>query len=67
MELTLSQKFKLSITLWAIILFIVMFISLATADKEEIVEQQEIVVCPDELFNEYGTGCVEHINEWYPW
>lgn len=34
----LSQKFKLSITLWAIILFIVMFISLATADKEEINE-----------------------------
>ena len=34
MELTLSQKFKLSITLWAIILFIVMFISLATLDEE---------------------------------
>lgn len=67
MELTLSQKFKLSITLWAIILFIVMFISLATADKEEVIGEQEIVVCPDELFNEYGTGCVEHINEWYPW
>lgn len=67
MELTLSQKFKLSITLWAIILFIVMFISLATADKEEIVEEQGIVVCPDILFNEYGTGCVEHINDRYPW
>lgn len=73
MELTLSQKFKLSITLWAIILFIVMFISLATADKETIVEEiaeeteTSVIVCPDILFNEYGTGCVEHINEWYPW
>lgn len=67
MELTLSQKFKLSITLWAIVLFIVMFISLATADKETIVEEQGIVVCPDELFNEYWTGCVEHINDRYPW
>ena len=71
MELTLSQKFKLSITLWAIILFIVMFISLATADKETIVEEETtetpVIVCPDILFNEYGTGCVEHINEWYPW
>lgn len=63
----LSQKFKLSITLWAIVLFVIMFISLATADKEEVIEEQEIVVCPDVLFNEYGTGCVEHINEWYPW
>jgi len=74
MELTLSQKFKLSITLWAIILFIVMFISLATAEKENIVEEETteeietpVIVCPDILFNEYGTGCVEHINEWYPW
>lgn len=67
MELTLSQKFKLSITLWAIVLFIIMFISLATADKENIVEEREIVVCPDELFNEYWTGCVEHINDRYPW
>ena len=74
MELTLSQKFKLSITLWAIILFIVMFISLATADKETIVEEEtaeeietQVIVCPDILFNEYWTGCVEHINEWYPW
>lgn len=42
MELTLSQKFKLSITLWAIILFIIMFISLATTDKKEIVEEKEV-------------------------
>lgn len=39
MELTLSQKFKLSIVLCAIILFVVMFISLATADKKEITEE----------------------------
>lgn len=67
----LSQKFKLSITLWAIILFVIMFISLATADKEEIIEEEiietPVIVCPDELFNEYGTGCVEHINDRYPW
>jgi hypothetical protein len=49
-----------------------MFISLATADKETIVEETAeetetpVIVCPDILFNEYGTGCVEHINEWYP-
>jgi hypothetical protein len=49
-----------------------MFISLATADKETIVEEiaeeieTPVIVCPDILFNEYGTGCVEHINEWYP-
>lgn len=42
MELTLSQKFKLSITLWAIALFVIMFISLATADKEEIAEEKEV-------------------------
>jgi hypothetical protein len=42
-----------------------MFISLAT-NKEEIQETQELVICPDILFNEYGTGCVEHINDWYP-
>lgn len=75
MELTLSQKFKLSITLWAIILFIVMFISLATNKPEtpetqeiqEPEETQELIVCPDILFNEYGTWCVGHINDWYPW
>lgn len=33
MELTLSQKFKLSITLWAIILFIVMFIDIAVNNQ----------------------------------
>lgn len=71
--MSLSQKFKLSITLWAIILFIIMFISLATTDKKEIVEETAeeietpVIVCPDILFNEYGTGCVEHINDWYPW
>jgi hypothetical protein len=50
-----------------------MFISLATADKETIVEEETaeeietpVIVCPDILFNEYGTGCVEHINDWYP-
>lgn len=68
MELTLSQKFKLSITLWAIILFIVMFISLAT-QKKEIIEEEttEIIVCPETLYAEYGTWCLEHINDWYPW
>ena len=39
-------------------------------EKEEIIEEEtietQIIVCPDELFNEYGTGCVEHINDWYP-
>ena len=66
--MSLSQKLKLAITLWAIIFFIIMFISLAT-NKEEIVEETEtpVIVCPDILFNEYGTGCVEHINDWYPW
>ena len=67
----LSQRFKLSITLWAIALFVIMFISLATADKEEVIEEEiietPVIVCPDELFNEYGTGCVEHINDRYPW
>ena len=70
----LSQKFKLSITLWAIILFVIMFISLATADKEEIIEEEiaeeietPVIVCPDVLFNEYGTWCAEHINDRYPW
>lgn len=69
MELTLSQKFKLSITLWAIILFIIMFISLATNKQEKISEEIEtpVIVCPDILFNEYWTGCVEHINDRYPW
>jgi hypothetical protein len=49
-----------------------MFISLATADKETIVEETTeetetpVIVCPDILFNEYGTGCVEHINDRYP-
>lgn len=68
MELTLSQKFKLSITLWAIILFVVMFISLAT-QKKEIIEEEttEIIVCPETLYAEYGTWCLEHINDWYPW
>jgi hypothetical protein len=44
-----------------------MFISLAV-NKEETQELQEIpvIVCSDILFNEYGTGCVEHINDWYP-
>lgn len=70
MELTLSQKFKLWVTLWAIIFFIIMFISLAVNNQpKEISEEIEtpLIVCPDILFNEYGTGCVEHINEWYPW
>ena len=66
----LSQKFKLSITLWAIIFFIIMFISLATNNQpKEISEENKtpVIVCPDILFNEYGTGCVEHINDRYPW
>jgi len=69
MELTLSQKFKLWVTLWAIILFVIMFISLATNKEEtqEPKETQELIVCPDILFNEYGTWCVEHINDRYPW
>ena len=65
----LSKKFKLSITLWAIILFIIMFISLAVNKEPEISEEIEtpVIVCPDILFNEYWTGCVEHINDRYPW
>ena len=48
-----------------------MFINLATNKQEtqepqEEQETQELIVCPDILFNEYGTGCVEHINDRYP-
>lgn len=41
-EPNLSQKFKLSVTLWAIILFIIMFISLATTNKKEVIEEKEV-------------------------
>jgi len=71
MELTLSQKFKLSITLWAIILFVVMFISLAVNNqpKETIKENpmDDEVLCPVELYEQYWWGCVNHINDRYPW
>ena len=71
MELNLSQKFKLSITLWAIILFIVMFISLAVNNqpKETIKENpmDDEVLCPVELYEQYWWECVEHINDRYPW
>lgn len=40
--MTLSQKFKLWVTLWAIVFFIIMFISLATADKKGIAEEKEV-------------------------
>ena len=41
--------------LTAILVFIIMFISLATNKKPEIIEETEtpIIVCPDILFNEY--------------
>lgn len=66
----LSKKFKMAISLWAIIFFVIMLISLWVQwQKKEIEPEntQEIIICPEMLFNEYGTGCVEHLNDWYPW
>ena len=65
----LSKRFKLAIVIISIILFVIMMINIAISwkseEKEEI--QENLIVCPDVLFNEYGTGCVEHINDRYPW
>jgi hypothetical protein len=38
----LSKKFKLSIVLCGIIVFIIMFINLATTNKKEVVEEKEV-------------------------
>ena len=65
----LSKKFKIAITLWAMILFVIMLVSLWVQWNKQIIEEetQEIIVCPETLYAEYGTWCVEHINDWYPW
>lgn len=56
MELTLSQRFKLSITLWAIILFVIALVDITTYHPEE----------PKEITEEI-TEEVEQTEEWYPW
>lgn len=64
----LSQKFKIWITLWAMILFFVMLVSLWVQWNKQIIEEEkEVIVCPETLFVEYGTWCLEHIDDWYPW
>jgi hypothetical protein len=51
----LSKKFKLAVVLCAIIVFIIMFINIATTDREQFIEEEntEVIVCPDALFAEY--------------
>jgi hypothetical protein len=51
----LSKKFKLAVVLCAIIVFIIMFINIATTDREQVIEEEntEVIVCPDVLFAEY--------------
>ena len=63
----LSKKFKIAMVITAIIVFIVMMINIAVSNKPEKETQENLIICPDILFAEYNTGCVEHINDWYPW
>lgn len=55
----LSQKFKLSVTLWAIILFIIMFINLATTDKTVKISKPEL--------SRKEIKLSKSVREWYPW
>lgn len=55
----LSQKFKLSVTLWAIILFIIMFINLATTDKTVKISKPEL--------SKQEIKLSKSVREWYPW
>lgn len=55
----LSQKFKLSVTLWAIILFIIMFINLATTPKTVKISKPEL--------SRKEIKLSKSVREWYPW
>ena len=58
-------KFKLWIIAVCITVFIMMIIDLIVNPKKEIVT--DLQVCPEVLYNQYWTWCLDHINEWYPW
>lgn len=63
----LSKKFKISIVLIAIIVFIVMMINIAVSKPQKDEIQKEIIICPEILYSEYWDLCSEHLDDWYPW
>lgn len=61
----LSKKFKFFALTVCITVFLMMIIDISVNPKKETIT--ELQICPDALYNQYWTWCLEHIGEWYPW
>lgn len=49
------------------LVFIIMMINIAVSKKPTDEIKENVIICPEVLFAEYWTWCVEHIDDWYPW